>query len=67
MLSSGDEGVEVVERQLTYEELLEADELFSTGNYSKVTPCTKLDDRILPKGPMFERTRGLYLDFAKAC
>jgi branched-chain amino acid aminotransferase len=62
-----DEGVEVVERQLTYEELLEADELFSTGNYSKVTPCTKLDDRILPKGPMFERTRGLYLDFAKAC
>ena len=44
-------GVEVVERTLTYQEFKTADEIFSTGNYSKVVPVTKIDDRPLPRVP----------------
>ena len=59
-----DDGVEVIERTIGYDELAGADELFSTANYSKLMPCIKLDDRDLNAGPMFERARTLYLDFA---
>ena len=30
-----------------------ADEIFSTGNYSKVVPVTKIGDRALPFGPLY--------------
>ncbi len=62
-----DDGVEVVERTIEYAELARADELFSTANYSKVMPCVGLDDRDLDAGPIFERARRLYLDFAAEC
>ena len=58
-----DAGVEVVERAISYEELANADELFSTGNYSKVIPCIALDDRAMPKGPIYQAARDLYFDF----
>ena len=60
-------GVEVVERRITYDDLTEADELFATGNYSKVVPCTQLDGRALPRGPMFRETRDMYFSYADAC
>ncbi|HBC07132.1 MAG TPA: branched-chain amino acid aminotransferase [Rhodospirillaceae bacterium] len=60
-------GVEVVERQITYDDLTEADELFATGNYSKVVPCTQLDGRTLPRGPVFQETRDMYFSYADAC
>ena len=62
-----DQGFEVVERTIGYDELTEADELFSTGNYSKVLPCIQLDDRPMPKGPVFQETREMYFSYAEGC
>src|SRR6202049_2100822 len=41
-------GVTVVEKTLSYQNFQTADEIFSTGNYSKVVPVTRIDDRTLP-------------------
>ena len=60
-------GVEVVERTISYEELTEADELFATGNYSKVIPCVSLDGQALPKGPVFQETRDMYFTYTDNC
>jgi branched-chain amino acid aminotransferase len=57
-------GVSVVEKSMRYEELQAADEIFSTGNYSKVVPVTKIDTRTLELGPIYKRARELYWDFA---
>jgi branched-chain amino acid aminotransferase len=57
-------GVTVVERTLTYCEFQQADEIFSSGNYSKVVPVTKIDGRTLPIGPLYTRARELYWEFA---
>jgi branched-chain amino acid aminotransferase len=57
-------GVTVVEKSLTYGEFRAADEIFSTGNYSKVVPVAKIEDRVLTPGPIFTRARELYMDFA---
>ena len=55
-----DAGVEVIERALLYKDLLAADEIFSTGNYAKVTPLIKLEERELPAGPFYQQARALY-------
>jgi len=49
---------------LRYEDFLQADEVFTTGNYSKVMPVVRLDDRRLQPGPLYRRARELYWDFA---
>lgn len=59
-----EDGVEVQERTITYDELGEADELFATGNYSKVMPCIQLDDRPLQPGPMYKKARELYFGYS---
>ena len=59
-----DIGEEVVERTLTYGEVVNADEIFSTGNYGKVTPVSRIDDRNLKPGSVFRKARELYLEFA---
>lgn len=59
-----DAGVEVVETALTVKDLEEADEIFSTGNYGKVMPVTRLEDRELKPGPVYRRARELYFEFA---
>jgi branched-chain amino acid aminotransferase len=40
-------GLEVRETALTMADFLDADEIFSTGNYSKVVPITRIEDREL--------------------
>jgi len=60
------DGVEVIERAVDVAEVLDADEVFATGNYAKVQPCTRLEDREMQPGPVFQRARGLYMEFAKA-
>ena len=60
-------GVDVIERALTYREVQEADEVFSTGNYAKVTPLIKIDDREIQPGPVYRQARALYFDWAKGC
>jgi branched-chain amino acid aminotransferase len=57
-------GVNVVEKTLKYSDFSAADEIFSTGNYSKVVPVTRIDDRSLQPGPLYSKARGLYWDFA---
>ncbi|MBL8590545.1 MAG: branched-chain amino acid aminotransferase [Methylobacteriaceae bacterium] len=59
-----DAGVEVRETALTYRDFQEADEIFSSGNASKVMPVTRIDDRVLQPGPFFRRARELYWDYA---
>jgi branched-chain amino acid aminotransferase len=57
-------GITVIEKTLTYRDFETADEIFSTGNYSKVVPLTKIGERSLDFGPMYKRARELYWDFA---
>jgi branched-chain amino acid aminotransferase len=60
-----DDGHTVEERIVEFNEVLDADELFATGNYAKVLPCTKIEDRELQPGPVGTRARELYFDFAE--
>ncbi|MBQ5948259.1 branched-chain amino acid aminotransferase [Massilia sp. ST3] len=60
------EGVAVEERIVTPQELETAREIFSTGNYGKVTPCTRYEGRTLEAGPVARRARELYLAFTEA-
>jgi len=57
-------GTEVEELVLTWDDVKEADEIFSTGNYAKVKPLSRLEDRELQPGPVFRLARELYWDFA---
>jgi branched-chain amino acid aminotransferase len=59
-----DAGVTVHESTLRYEDFQEADEIFSSGNYSKVVPVIRIDGRDLQPGPIFRKARELYWDFA---
>jgi branched-chain amino acid aminotransferase len=59
-----DSGVTVVEKTLTYQHFEQADEIFATGNYSKVVPVTRIGDRSLPFGPFYSKARELYWAFA---
>lgn len=59
-----DSGIAVFETVLRYSDLLGADELFSTGNASKVLPVTRIDGRALQPGPMSRKARELYWQFA---
>ncbi|MGA9902069.1 MAG: aminotransferase class IV, partial [Terriglobales bacterium] len=57
-------GVTVVEKTLTYSDFETADEIFATGNYSKVVPVTRIGNRTLPFGPFYTKARELYWAFA---
>ncbi|HYG89518.1 MAG TPA: branched-chain amino acid aminotransferase [Azospirillum sp.] len=57
-------GVTVVERTLTFPEVLTADEVFSTGNYAKVVPVIRVEDRDFRPGPFGQQARALYWEFA---
>jgi len=60
------DGIEVIERAMTFNEVLDADEVFATGNYGKVQPITRLEDRDFQPGPISTRARELYFDYAKS-
>jgi branched-chain amino acid aminotransferase len=57
-------GVTVVEKTLTYQDFEKADEIFASGNYSKVVPVTRIGDRVFPFGPLYIKARELYWAFA---
>jgi branched-chain amino acid aminotransferase len=59
-------GVTVIEKAIGWREVLDADEVFSTGNYGKVLPVTRVEDRHLQPGPLYQRARETYWDFALA-
>jgi branched-chain amino acid aminotransferase len=57
-------GATVVEKALSYADFQSADEIFSTGNFSKVSPITRIDARELQPGPFYRKARELYWAFA---
>jgi branched-chain amino acid aminotransferase len=57
-------GVPVVEAVLRYHDFEAADEMFSTGNASKVLPIIRIDGRSLQPGPLYRKARELYWEFA---
>ena len=57
-------GVKVVEKTLTYPDFESADEIFSSGNYSKVVPVGRIGDRVIQPGPLYAKARELYWEFA---
>jgi branched-chain amino acid aminotransferase len=60
-----EQGVAVEERIVTPGELETAREIFSTGNYGKVTPCVRYEGRELPAGPVAKQARDLYMAFTE--
>jgi branched-chain amino acid aminotransferase len=59
-----DSGVSVLESTLRYEDFQGADEIFISGNYSKVMPVLRIDSRELQPGPFYRKARELYWAFA---
>jgi branched-chain amino acid aminotransferase len=60
-----DDGIEVIETALTRRDIMEADEVFSTGNYGKVIPITEVEDKAFETGPVTRRAHDLYFEFAR--
>jgi branched-chain amino acid aminotransferase len=59
-----DDGVEVHETTLQFDDFHKADEVFLTGNMNKVTPVTAFDDTGYQIGPTARRLREMYWDWA---
>jgi branched-chain amino acid aminotransferase len=57
-------GVAVVETTLRYRDFEAADEIFASGNASKVVPITRIGERSLQPGPLYRQARELYWDYA---
>ncbi len=57
-------GHKVWEATLTLADFRAADEMFSTGNYSKVVPITAFEKHEPGPGPLTARARELYFDWA---
>ena len=60
----GETGMPVIERSLKVDDFVEADEIFSTGNHSKVVPIVRIEDRDLQPGPVAKKARELYWEWA---
>ena len=60
------DGIAVHETVLSYAHFESADEIFLSGNMSKVTPVTAFDDVSYQHGSVTRRVRELYWDWAKS-
>lgn len=58
------DGVTVIESSLSYRDFETADEIFASGNFAKVQPIIRIDDRSLQPGPFYAKARKLYWEFA---
>jgi branched-chain amino acid aminotransferase len=61
-------GLEVIEKRITRDEVYVADEAFFTGTAAEVTPIRELDGRIIghgARGPVTEMLQTLYFDYVK--
>ncbi len=61
-----DNGVPVEQRRLTFDEVMAADEVFSTGNYSQVQACNRIEARHLQPGPVGRQAYDLYFEYTKS-
>ena len=62
----GEAGTAVTEKTLSVQDFLDADEIFSTGNHSKIVPVVRIEDRDLQPGPVAKKARDLYWAWAHA-
>ncbi len=60
----GADGTPVTETTLSFEDFRAADEVFMSGNMSKVTPVTEFDGTHYQIGPVTRRVRQMYWDWA---
>ncbi|MBP0446120.1 branched-chain amino acid aminotransferase [Roseomonas sp. SSH11] len=58
-------GREVRECIVTTDMLETADEIFATGNFGKVQPCTRYAEHHMQPGPVAAEARRLYFEFAE--
>lgn len=61
-----EQGLEVVEKRITRDEVYVADEAFFTGSAAEVTPIREYDDRDIgagTRGPITEKIQTLYFDY----
>jgi len=58
------DGMEVYEAVLSFDDFRAADEVFMSGNMSKVTAVTAFDDVQYQEGPVTRKVRDLYWDWA---
>ena len=64
-LLTADMGLEVIEKQITRDEVYTADEAFFTGTAAEVTPIQSLDDRVIGeggRGPLTKEIQSRYFD-----
>ncbi|MFN3593105.1 MAG: branched-chain amino acid transaminase [Thiobacillaceae bacterium] len=62
---AAEDGIEVVEKRVTRDEVYSADEAFFTGTAAEVTPIRELDNRTIGsgrRGPVTERLQAKYFD-----
>lgn len=57
-------GIEVHETVMTFDDFHAADEVFLSGNLMKVTPVSAFEDTHYKPGPVTEKVRQLYWDWA---
>jgi branched-chain amino acid aminotransferase len=65
MTLCAEEGLKVVEKRITRDEVYIADEAFFTGTAAEVTPIREVDGRVIGKGgrgPITERLQSLFFD-----
>jgi len=58
-------GFKTIETTLTIDDFMTADEIFATGNYTKVSPVVRIEDRELQPGPVSKKARELYWEWAR--
>ena len=58
------DGIEVVEKVLSFADFEDADEVFLSGNMMKVTPVSAFEDTSYQMGPVTRRVREMYWDWA---
>lgn len=59
-----EDGVNVHETVLSFDDFRAADEVFMSGNMMKVTPVTEFDGTHYQQGPITKRVREMYWDWA---
>jgi branched-chain amino acid aminotransferase len=57
-------GFEVREATLSVQDFMGADEIFTSGNYSKIVGVSRLDGRDFQEGPIARKALELYMDWA---
>ncbi|OUR78819.1 branched chain amino acid aminotransferase [Alphaproteobacteria bacterium 46_93_T64] len=59
-------GIEVSETYLNQKDIMDADEVFNSGNYGKIMPVTRVEDKEMQPGPVAAKLRDMYMDFSKS-